>query len=71
MADRATREPFPAEDLVGARVCRAARDHGLVIRPLGDVVVVMPALSMTTEEADLLLTALMAGLVDVLGPADG
>ncbi len=71
VADRATREPFPAEDLVGAQVCRAARDHGLVIRPLGDVVVVMPALSMTTEEADLLLTALMAGLVDVLGPADG
>ena len=70
VADRATRAAFPAEDLVGARVCRAAREHGLVIRPLGDVVVVMPALSMTTEETDLLIDALMAGLVDVLGPAD-
>jgi adenosylmethionine---8-amino-7-oxononanoate aminotransferase len=74
VADRATRAPFDPAARVGAAVCRAARDHGLVIRPLGDVLVVMPALSMTTAEADLLLDRLWAGLVDVLGgapPADG
>ena len=67
VADRESRAAFPPEDLTGAKVCRAARDHGLVIRPLGDTVVVMPALTMRTHEADLLLDALWAGLVDVLG----
>ena len=69
VADRSTRAAFPAEDRVGAAVCRAARDHGLVIRPLGDVVVVMPALAMADDELDLLLDRLWAGLCDVLGPA--
>ncbi len=67
VADRSTRQPFDPDRRVGEAVCRAARDHGLVIRPLGDVVVVMPALSMTLEEAGLLLERLWAGLVDVLG----
>ncbi len=69
VADRATRQPFDPADRVGDAVCRAARDHGLVIRPLGDVLVVMPALAMTTEEATMLLDRLWAGLVDVLGPS--
>jgi adenosylmethionine---8-amino-7-oxononanoate aminotransferase len=67
VADTETREPFPAERRIGDAVCRAARDHGLSIRPLGDVVVVMPALAMTTDEATMLLDRLWAALVDVLG----
>ncbi|HUG84586.1 MAG TPA: adenosylmethionine--8-amino-7-oxononanoate transaminase [Euzebya sp.] len=67
VADTATREPFEPQRRIGDLVCRAARDHGLVIRPLGDVIVVMPALAMTTAEADLLLERLWAGLTDVLG----
>ena len=33
------------DEQVGARVCRRARDFGLLIRPLGDVLVVMPPLA--------------------------
>jgi adenosylmethionine-8-amino-7-oxononanoate aminotransferase len=40
--DRRTRERFPAEQRMGARVCRAMREEGVLLRPLGDVVVVMP-----------------------------
>ncbi len=43
--DRATRQPFPAERRVGARVCRLARDRGVLLRPLGDVIVLMPPLA--------------------------
>jgi adenosylmethionine-8-amino-7-oxononanoate aminotransferase len=43
--DKATRQPFPAELRMGARVCRLARDQGVLLRPLGDVVVVMPPLA--------------------------
>jgi adenosylmethionine-8-amino-7-oxononanoate aminotransferase len=43
--DRATKKPFPAERRMGAAVCRAAREQGVLLRPLGDVVVVMPPLA--------------------------
>ena len=35
-------EPFPPERLVGASVCLAARKHGLLTRPIRDVVALMP-----------------------------
>lgn len=43
--NRATKEPFPAAERMGARVCRAARDRGVLLRPLGDVLVIMPPLA--------------------------
>ena len=50
VADKATKAPFPPEAQLGARVCRRARDFGLLIRPLGDVLVVMPPLAITVEQ---------------------
>ncbi len=44
--DRETLEPYPAELRTGHRVTLAARERGLIIRPLGDVVVLMPAPAM-------------------------
>ena len=49
----------------GAAVCRAARRHGLVIRPLGEVVVCCPPLSIGDDEVDLLADALLAAYADV------
>ena len=43
--DRRTREPFPPQERMGARFCRLAREQGVLLRPLGDVVVVMPPLA--------------------------
>ena len=58
VADRATKTPFPWDRQTGARVCHHARSAGLLIRPLGDVIVLMPPLSITVEEID--------GMVDVV-----
>jgi adenosylmethionine-8-amino-7-oxononanoate aminotransferase len=55
VADRATRTPFPAGKRVGARVCRVARDKGVLLRPLGDVIVVMPPLAVEESVLDVLL----------------
>ncbi len=41
----------------GFQVCKAARKHGVLLRPLGDVVVLMPPLSLTVDEAKLLTRA--------------
>jgi adenosylmethionine-8-amino-7-oxononanoate aminotransferase len=42
--DRASKRPFAPEARMGAQVCRAAREQGVLLRPLGDVIVVMPPL---------------------------
>lgn len=50
VADRPTKEPFPSSLRVGQRVCALARESGLIIRPLGDTIVIMPPLSITESE---------------------
>jgi adenosylmethionine-8-amino-7-oxononanoate aminotransferase len=65
VADRNTREPYPWEEKRGLAVCDVARRHGVLLRPLGNVLVVMPPLSITLEELDRILLALEAGIVEV------
>ncbi|MBI2414076.1 MAG: adenosylmethionine--8-amino-7-oxononanoate transaminase [Deltaproteobacteria bacterium] len=48
--DRKTKEPFASSESTGHRVAMEARERGLIIRPLGDVVVIMPPLSITEAE---------------------
>ena len=50
--DRVTKEPFGAEQRIGHQVTLAARRRGVIVRPLGDVVVLMPAPAMPTELID-------------------
>ena len=45
------------EDCLGARVCQAARAQGVILRPLGNVIVILPPLSISMDELDYLLTA--------------
>jgi adenosylmethionine-8-amino-7-oxononanoate aminotransferase len=45
----AGRKPYDAADRMGHRVTLEARDRGAIIRPLGDVVVLMPPLSIEAE----------------------
>jgi adenosylmethionine-8-amino-7-oxononanoate aminotransferase len=48
---RATKEEYSYGDRIGHRVCLAARRRGIILRPLGNVVVLMPPLSLSVEEA--------------------
>ena len=52
--DKESREPFPVALRVGHRVILAARKLGAILRPLGDVIVLMPPLSITLEELETL-----------------
>ena len=62
VADRATKEPFPEHLQVGAEVARATRPRGAIVRPLGDVVVLMPPLAMTEDELARLVAATAAAI---------
>lgn len=50
VADRDTKEPFPAVAQAGKRVCDALRAEDINLRPLGDVVVLMPAPAMDHDD---------------------
>src|SRR5262249_20574048 len=43
--DRQTKERFPVAERMGMQVCQRMREDGVLLRPLGDVVVVMPPLA--------------------------
>ncbi len=48
--DKKTREPYPWEERIGIKVMREARKRGVIIRPLGNVIVIMPPLSISMLE---------------------
>ena len=65
--DKTTRQAFDSDERVGHLVCMAARKYGVIVRPLGDVIVLMPPLSVTIEELDLLIDTLAKCIVEVTG----
>lgn len=48
--DKQTNEPYPWEENIGHQVILDARKQGLIIRPLGNVIVLMPLLGMSEKE---------------------
>lgn len=48
--DRAMKMSYPPVDKIGARIVLECRKRGLIIRPLGDVIVLMPPLSISLQE---------------------
>jgi adenosylmethionine-8-amino-7-oxononanoate aminotransferase len=48
-------------------VALKAREHGVIVRPLGDVVVLMPPFCITDEEMDLLVDGVHAAIREVTG----
>jgi len=53
--DCSSRKPFPVRERIGHRVILEARRRGAILRPLGDVIVLMPPLSVTRSELKTLL----------------
>jgi adenosylmethionine-8-amino-7-oxononanoate aminotransferase len=60
-------EPFPAEQLTGAKVCLAARQHGLLTRPIRDTIALMPPYCITEPQLTRMIDALMAAIGEVCG----
>jgi len=53
--DRASQKNYPPEKRMGHQVILEARKRGVMIRPLGDVIILMPPLSMAEPELAILL----------------
>lgn len=57
VADRPSKRPFAPGLRLGRKVALLARERGVIVRPLGDVVVLMPPLAISEAELDLLVDA--------------
>ncbi len=60
--DRASKVPYAWEEKRGLRVCDWAREQGVLARPLGNVLVIFPPLSIRLEELDRIAAALEGGI---------
>jgi adenosylmethionine-8-amino-7-oxononanoate aminotransferase len=55
----------------GRRVCAAAVRRGVLLRPLGDVVVLMPPLTITSDEIDRIVSTLAEAVAEVAAEDPG
>jgi len=62
-----TREPFDLLERAGARVCEAMTRRGVLTRPIGNVVVVMPPYCTTGKQVRRIVKALASSILEVLG----
>jgi adenosylmethionine-8-amino-7-oxononanoate aminotransferase len=60
-------EVAPLQSRTGFEVCRRAREHGVLIRPLGDVVILMPPLAIGDADIDLLGSVVVDAVRKVVG----
>jgi adenosylmethionine-8-amino-7-oxononanoate aminotransferase len=58
-------DPPAGAERWGRRVCAASTREGILLRPLGDVVVLMPPLTSTIEEIDRVVEVLVASITEV------
>jgi adenosylmethionine-8-amino-7-oxononanoate aminotransferase len=66
VADKETRAPFPPQEKIGIKVILEARKRGVIIRPLGDVIVIMPPLSISEEELEELVEVIYQSIRTVI-----
>lgn len=62
VADKATKDPLNATLGTGYKVCQAALDKGVWLRPLRDTLVIMPPLSINQQQLQQIVDAIDYGL---------
>jgi adenosylmethionine-8-amino-7-oxononanoate aminotransferase len=64
--DWRTREPFPLEQRVGIKVCEAMAQRGVLTRPVGNVIVLMPPYCTTRRQLHRMVQSLADALAETL-----
>ncbi|MEW6740191.1 MAG: adenosylmethionine--8-amino-7-oxononanoate transaminase [Nitrospirota bacterium] len=63
--DKTTKEPYPWEEKIGWKVAYKAMEEGVLIRPLGNVIVIMPPLSISIENLNCLMDVIKGAIIAV------
>ncbi len=69
VSDKGSKTPFAESARVGARVTAAMRGRGVISRPLGDVLTLVPPLCVEAGELDLAVDAMRGAIIEVTGSA--
>jgi adenosylmethionine-8-amino-7-oxononanoate aminotransferase len=56
--DKPTRRPFDPARRIGHLVCHRLRSRGIILRPLGDVIILMPPLVMPISDIAFIIESL-------------
>jgi len=65
--DKITKDAYPTGARVGNAICIEARGRGLIIRPLGDTLVIMPPLSIKEAELKKIVNIVRESIIKVTG----
>lgn len=65
--DPRTKESFPSKDRTGYHIYKKALEHGLLLRPLGDVLYFNPPLVITESDIDEAVNRCERAIFDILG----
>jgi adenosylmethionine-8-amino-7-oxononanoate aminotransferase len=65
--DKDSRKSYAPEKRIGYKVILEARKRNVMIRPLGDVIILMPPLSIADDELTSLVDIVHESIVDVTG----
>ncbi|MEI7766074.1 MAG: adenosylmethionine--8-amino-7-oxononanoate transaminase [Phycisphaerae bacterium] len=65
MADPAEKQPFPYHWRIGGELCTALRSKGVLLRPLADVVVIMPPLAINENDLRYLCRVAVESIVQI------
>lgn len=61
-----TRDPFPLEQRVGIRVCEAMAQRGVLTRPVGNVIVLMPPYCTTPRQLHRIVATLAESITEIV-----
>ena len=64
--DWRTREPFDLRERAGIRVCEAMTRRGILTRPIGNVIVLMPPYCTTAKQLEKMVASLAEAIHEVL-----
>ncbi|OIQ41920.1 MAG: aspartate aminotransferase family protein [Roseobacter sp. MedPE-SWde] len=65
MADPKTKKPFPISTQAGGKVFKSCVDQGVIVRPVGDKIILSPPLVISNQEIDQVLSCLRSGINDL------
>jgi adenosylmethionine-8-amino-7-oxononanoate aminotransferase len=63
--DVAAKKPFPLTDKIGIKVCMEMRERGVLTRPIGNTIVLMPPYCISHEQMDRVLRVLAESVQSV------
>ncbi|KAF0177423.1 MAG: adenosylmethionine-8-amino-7-oxononanoate aminotransferase [Nitrospirae bacterium] len=63
--DKTTKEPYPWDEMIGWQVAYEARTESVIIRPLGNVIVVMPPLAIDMDNLRHLMYVIKKSIIAV------